>query len=283
MHHLYTAEKCLRCKIVKAFLKEKEQSFEETDFQANKEDFNNFYRANRPSIYRNPEGVEFPIYSNGKIIKQGSAEVIAYLLSEEKLGWSVTRSDLLHGMVSGLYPSLCPDGQEDYFIELVEHLAKGGLEVCLRVDGRKPELLQKLIDKNLVSKLEVNFFGSPEIYDMINKTTNGMFNQAPTGEEIAQTVEIAKSFKDSEIRLQIIPLNENGTFRYLTKDEAILAGKFIAESTNDKQLAIVVTQCIGEELVSLGLNEKIEELESSALLKYRSGLRDFLFKADIKK
>ncbi len=280
MHHLFTAPNCLRCKIVKAFLESKGQEWKETDFQADKEDFNTFYRANRPSIYRNPEGVEFPIYSDGNVVKQGSGEVIAYLLSEGKLDTCITRSDLLHGAISGLYPSLCPEGQEAHFIELLEHLAKGGLTACLRVDGRKPELLQTLIEKGLVSKLEVNFYGAPEIYAMLPE---GAELPAPTEEEIAKTVEIAKNFKESEIRLHIVPLNDNGTYRYITKQEASKAAEFISTACNDKQLEIVIAPCLGEELLAIGLNDKLEEIENPLLLKIRSGLRDFLFKADIKK
>ncbi len=283
MHHLFTAPNCLRCKIVKAYLKSKDQTWEETDFQADKDDFNTFYRTNRPSLYRNPEGVEFPMYTDGEAIKQGSGEILGYLISQNALGWSVTRSDLLHGWISGLYPSLCPDGQEDNFIELVENLSAGGLTICLRVDGRKPELAQKLIDKGLVKKLEVNFFGEPAIYDMINAATGGKFNPAPSAADVAATVEMAKKFADAECRLQIIPLNDNGEFRYLTKEEASNAAKFISEAANDKQLPFLITQCVGEELASLGLDKKLDELEGADLFKYRSACRDFLFKTDIKK
>lgn len=283
MHHLFTAPNCIRCKIVKAFLKEKDQTWDETDFQADKEEFNAFYRANRPSLYRNPEGVEFPMYTDGEAIKQGSGEIIAYLLSKGALGWSVCRSDLLHGWISGLYPSFCPADQEENFITLVEKLAAGGLTVCLRVDGRNPHIAQKLIDKGIVKKLEVNFFGDKAVYDMVNASTNNMFGPAPTDEEIAQTIEMAKKFADSAIRLQIIPLNDNGTFRHLTKEEASSAAKMIADACGDKTLPIKVSQCIGEELASLGLDKKVELLADQDLFKYRSACRDFLFKADIEK
>ena len=126
---LYTAPDCLRCKIVKGFLAEHQIAYETVDFKADAQTFNTFYRANRKAIYRNPEGVEFPLFDDGTVIKQGSGEVIAYLLSGHALEGAVTRSDLLHGWISGLYLSQCPAAAEDHFVELVQQLAKGGLTV----------------------------------------------------------------------------------------------------------------------------------------------------------
>lgn len=128
---LYTAPDCLRCKIVKGFLAERRIAYDTVDFKADAPTFNAFYRANRKAIYRNPEGVEFPLFDDGTVIKQGSGEVIAYLLSGHALEGAVTRSDLLHGWISGLYLSQCPAAEEDHFVELVQQLAKGGLTVCM--------------------------------------------------------------------------------------------------------------------------------------------------------
>ena len=148
---LYTAPDCLRCKIVKGFLAEHQIAYETVDFKADAQTFNTFYRANRKAIYRNPEGVEFPLFDDGTVIKQGSGEVIAYLLSGHALEGAVTRSDLLHGWISGLYLSQCPAAEEDHFVELVQQLAKGGLTVCIQTDGRNPALLERLIGLNALA------------------------------------------------------------------------------------------------------------------------------------
>ena len=139
---LYTAPDCIRCKIVKAFLAERNIEYGTVDFKENAQEFNTFYRTNRKAIYRNPEGVEFPLFFDGETVKQGSGEIIAYLLSGHIMEACVTRSDLLHGQISGLYPSCCPDGQEENFVTLVDRLSRGGLNVVVQSDGRKPELLK---------------------------------------------------------------------------------------------------------------------------------------------
>ena len=153
---LYTAPDCRRCKIVKGFLAEHQIAYETVDFKADAQTFNTFYRANRKAIYRNPEGVEFPLFDDGTVIKQGSGEVIAYLLSGHALEGAVTRSDLLHGWISGLYLSQCPAAEEDHFVELVQQLAKGGLTVCIQTDGRNPALLERLIGLNALAKVQLN-------------------------------------------------------------------------------------------------------------------------------
>ena len=158
---LYTAPDCIRCKIVKAFLAERGLAYDTIDFKADAQEFNTFYRTNRKAIYRNPEGVEFPLFSDGEVIKQGSGEIIAYLLSGHTLEACVTRSDMLHGKIAGLYPSQCPDGQEDNFAILVDRLAAGGLQVWLQTDGRKPELLEKLLKIKDVHVV-CNLVGGPE-------------------------------------------------------------------------------------------------------------------------
>lgn len=132
---LYTAPECIRCKIVKAFLAERDIPYATVDFKADAQEFNAFYRANRKAIYRNPEGVEFPLFNDGQVIKQGSGEIIAYLLSGHVLEACITRSDLLHGKIGGIYPSQCPDGQEENLCILVDRLGCGR-PGGLAADGR---------------------------------------------------------------------------------------------------------------------------------------------------
>ena len=197
---LYTAPDCLRCKIVKGFLAEHQIAYETVDFKADAQTFNTFYRANRKAIYRNPEGVEFPLFDDGTVIKQGSGEVIAYLLSGHALEGAVTRSDLLHGWISGLYLSQCPAAEEDHFVELVQQLAKGGLTVCIQTDGRNPALLERLIGLNALAKVQLNIPGPASVYE-------ALYGSAPTKDELAKTIELVKAFPDHEIRFLATPLS----------------------------------------------------------------------------
>jgi glutaredoxin len=60
---LFTAAGCTRCKIVKKFMHERGLDYHEKDIKtAGKEDFQTFYRKYHKSIFRGPNGIEFPIY-----------------------------------------------------------------------------------------------------------------------------------------------------------------------------------------------------------------------------
>ena len=169
--------------------------------------------TNRKAIYRNPEGVEFPLFDDGTVIKQGSGEVIAYLLSGHALEGAVTRSDLLHGWISGLYLSQCPAAEEDHFVELVQQLAKGGLTVCIQTDGRNPALLERLIGLNALAKVQLNIPGPASVYE-------ALYGSAPTKDELAKTIELVKAFPDHEIRFLATPLSGPEGARWPNRDEA---------------------------------------------------------------
>lgn len=269
---LYTAPDCLRCKIVKAFLAEKNLPYNTVDFKEQKDEFSVFYRTHRPEIYRNPEGVEFPILHDGKVIKQGSGEIIAYLLSGHELESSVTRSDLLHGWISGLYPSLCPAGQDDNYLELVRHLAGGGLRVYLQPDGRRPDLLERLLNANTISRLTMNVLGSPKLYAE-------SFGGPITNADMARSIELVKNFKGGVIRLLVSPVKrQDGSVSWLSKDEAAEAAKFIAEAAGRPGLPVVIGAVT--ELMPQGL-QGLEAFEQ--FLPYRSAVRNHLFKAEAAK
>lgn len=268
---LYTAPDCLRCRIVKAFLADKNISYESADFKEQKDVFNAFYRAQRPSIYRNPEGVEFPLFYDGEVVKQGSGEIIAYLLSGHALEGSVTRSDLLHGWISGLYPSLCPVGQEENYIELLGYLADG-LQVCIQTDGRRPEFVEKLLQTGKVSRLIFNLLGSPTLYEEA-------FGGPIEKDAIVKTVALVEGFTGAEMRLLISPIKrQDGTVSWLTKEEAAEAAQFLAESTERPTLPLLL------DAVTATMPQGLQGLEPfDQFLPYRSAVRNYQFKTDIAK
>ncbi len=270
---LYTAPSCLRCAVVKSFMAERGIGYEAFDFKADKDIFNTFYRTNRPLIYRNPEGVEFPIMAteeNGALlVKQGSGEVVAYLLSGHKLEACVTRSDLLHGWISGLYVSQCPTDQDENFITLVSHLAKSGLKVYLQTDGRRPDLLEKVLATGAVTRLVLNIYGPSEIYE-------ALFGQALEKADLAKTLELVKKHPSFQMRLVLKPLALPGGPAYLTPEQAALAAKMLAEAGGDIKLPFVVYRSDEEA-------EGLTKLEDSALFGYRSKMRNHLVATDLAK
>ncbi len=270
---VYTAPGCLRCAVVKGFMHDKNIEFGQYDFKADKEIFNTFFRANRPSIYRNPEGVEFPLFEtqeNGAtLVKQGSGEVIAYLLSGHKMEVCVTRSDLLHGWISGLYVSQCPPEQDENFITLVKYLAQGGLKVYMQSDGRRPDLLEKLIAAGTLTRVVLNILGPDSVYQAL---TGAPLDKA----DLARSIELARKQPEGQIRLLLKPLALPDGPAYLTPAQAGEAAKMVAEACGDIKLPIVISLSDEEP-------KGIDKLEESTLLSYRSKMRNHLVLTDIAK
>lgn len=270
---MYTAPDCIRCKIVKAFLNDRNIPYGTIDFKAQSEEFNTFYRTNRPKIYRNPEGVEFPLFYNGEVIRQGSGEVIAYMLSGDALknSGAVTRSDLLHGWISGLYLSCCPKDQEENFLTLVKHLAAGGLTVCMQTDGRNSALLEKILALNVITKLQLNILGDSKVYE-------ALYGAPLDKEDLAKTIALVKGFANSEIRYLASPLTVDGQVSWPTRAMALEAGKMVFDACGDHQLPITVDKVTAE--MPQGL-QGLKPVEDALMLKYRSALRENLFKAEL--
>lgn len=270
---LYTAPNCIRCKIVKGFLNERNIPYDTIDFKAQSEEFNTFYRTNRPKIYRNPEGVEFPLFYNGEVIRQGSGEVIAYMLcgDELKKAGAVTRSDLLHGWISGLYLSCCPKEQEENFLTLVKQLAAGGLTICMQTDGRNSAFLEKILALNVVTKLQLNILGDNKVYEQL-------YGTGIDKEDLAKTIELVKAHAGGEIRYLASPLDIDGAKAWPTRAMALEAGKMVFDACGDHQLAIFVDKVTAE--MPQGL-QGLKPVEDAIMLKYRSALRENLFKAEI--
>jgi len=100
---VFTATGCTRCKITKQYMEQQGIPFEELDIRAEGKDaFAEFYRANRKDIFRGEHGVEFPVFSDGKAIRQGLAVIIAYLQAGTRLDGFVGRSELSKEWVDGL-------------------------------------------------------------------------------------------------------------------------------------------------------------------------------------
>jgi hypothetical protein len=269
---LYKAPDCIRCKIVKEYLEAARIPYQAFDLAADKDIVNTFYRTNRASLYRNPEGVEFPMFHDGEngVIRQGTGVVLAYLLAGDRLDGCVSRSELLHGWISGLQASRCPDGLEEKFLELIRLLARGGLQVCLQADGRKADLLEKILAEGLVEKMLLTIPGPAALYP------DAVGGPAPSPEELGKSVNLVKAHKNHAILLRLAPLRAaDGSPYWLSPEQAGEAARMVFQSCGDMTLPFGI-QSSGE--TAPGLAPLPDNL-----LPYRSRVRAHLPKADIVK
>lgn len=264
---LYTAPDCMRCNIVKKFLADKGLEYTKIDYKEDADTFNKFYRSNRKSIYRNPEGVEFPLFQDDEVIRQGSGEVLAWLLGHGALGESVRRSNLLHGKISGLYPDRCPADQQDNFVELVQRLSAGGLNVLLETCGYEPDFLERLLKIPNVRAI-CDVIGGAEV-------TERVCGRPISQDDLAKTIALLQGRDDCEVRFLAVPIPDGEAWRWPDRKDAAEAAKMVSQASNSHTLPYCIAASEEEDLHGLA------PLTDADLLKYRSAAREFLFKADV--
>jgi pyruvate formate lyase activating enzyme len=117
---IYTATGCSRCKIAKKFMDERGILYQDLDIKAEgKEAFGQFYRTNRDAVFRDKEGIEFPVFTDGTAIRQCVGVVIAFLQAGTGLDRFIGRSELSHGWMDGIHhgANLLDSSITDYFFK----------------------------------------------------------------------------------------------------------------------------------------------------------------------
>ncbi len=274
---IFSATGCARCKITKNYMRENDISFDEFDFKADGKDaFNKFYRANRNDIFRDKDGVEFPIFTDGKVIRQGVSVVIGFLLAEDRLSGFIGRS-LLHGEwidgfnVSGGNPLFA-----DEFITVLSYLKKSGLKTELSSDGRNPQILKKVVDDGLVDRVTMNVCGPFELYPQI-------IGDKISAEDIADSIKQATRISEYQFITTIAPfIRADDMMSYLTPEEVGSTAKMIEEVTGTKKHPYKLRLSDLEKIIDDRL-KGVEPLEATAMFKYRTAARRFMVMTEIEK
>lgn len=266
---LYTGQNCNRCTILKDYLTSKCLAFTAYDFQGDGDVFSVFYRKHRAKLHRDSENrLEIPIYDDGKVVRQGVGEVLAYLLAGEELDGCVGTSWIMHGWISNINVSACPTGQEEHFLALLRLLTAGGLKVILDADGRRPELLEQVLNAGLAAKLLLNIAGPARLYPAIagGPVTPG---------DLKKSVALARAFADSVIRIPVAAhADAAGMAARITPAEAGEAAEMLLAASGDAMLPA---------FVEAGPAGALPPLTAEDMLAYRLAARKFLPKAEIRK
>ena len=262
---LFTATGCMRCKTVKAYMIGHQIAFEELDINTNGKDaFKDFYRKNRPDIFRGMDGIEFPILYTGKKIYQGIGIILAYLMAEERLDGFVTRSDLSHGWISGLNISARPLADGKDFLNLLEFLKHNGLMIQLETDGRNFLLLETALKEKWVHRLIFHLLGPAGLYEPI--TGFALFE-----DELIHSLSLLNNSIEYKIILPISYIPEgDGNGRYLSPEEAARSAELVEKATNSKKHPFFI-------------QEPVWDKNPADVFKYRTLCRRYMVLCDILK
>jgi hypothetical protein len=276
---VFTAAGCSRCKILKKFMDECAIPYQEWDIQAEgKDPFGQFYRDNRGGVYRGKEGIEFPIWTDGTVIRQGVGVIIAFLHAGARLDGFIGRSELSHGWMDGIHVSEGDPAWTGELVEVLGYIRRSGIKLQLDTDGRNAQVLERLLAEKLGDRVLMEVKGPLGLYP-------GLPGPEIDPAEVIKTIGLATRFPEYQFRTTVGPgvrkqtaLPDSGC---LTPEEVALTARLIQETTGSHRqpyvLRVLEPEGASAEQRSGG------EWTSNDLFRHRSAARKFQVQTEIEK
>jgi pyruvate-formate lyase-activating enzyme/glutaredoxin len=277
---IFTATGCSRCKIAKKFMDEHAISFQEMDIKSEgKDPFGQFYRNNRSSVYRGKEGIEFPVFTDGTVIRQGVGVIIAFLHAGKKLDSFIGRSELSHGWMDGIHGSEGDPAMTDDLVRVLAYIRKNGINLQLDTDGRNAQVLERLLAEKLGDKVLMEVKGPLSLYGR-------MLGREIDPAEVRKTMELVTRFPEYQFRTTVGPVvrkeGEPPEISYLTADEVEETAKLVQEVTGSYKQPYVL-RIFEPETASDERLKSVGKLSSNDLFRHRSAARKFQVQTEIEK
>jgi pyruvate formate lyase activating enzyme len=253
---------------------------EEVDIKSGGMDtFRKFYAANRGVIFRGEEGIEFPIYTDGTVVRQGVGVVIAYLVAGAKLDGFIGRSQLFKGWIDGLHVSGGDPSLAEELVTLLSFLKKNGLQLHLDTNGENASVLQRLLDEGLGDRVIMEVKGPLALYGK-------MLGKEIAPGEIEKTIALLPKFPEYEFRTTVAPVirqeGKKPEISYLTPEEIGETAKLIEETTGSHQQPYLL-RLFEPGAGSDEQMKAVEKLPYNAMFKYRTAARKHLKRTEIEK
>ena len=277
---LYTATGCVRCKMVRQLLEKRGLSYRDHDaLGEGKQPFRSFFQANRQAIFRGAEGVEFPIYYDGDVIRQGLPAVIAHLVAGPSLNGFFTHGRKHGQWIDGIHVSGGDPAYGEEFREVLTYLKNQGFKIQIDTNGLNADLLASVIEHKLADCIIMEVKGPLDLYGLI-------LQQPVDPAEIEKSIILVSKYGEHRFITTIAPIvrqtGDPPQISYITPEEVADAAKLIKTATgNNRQpygLRFFDPKNADDERLRTW-----EALPQSALFKYRTQARKHQFKTEILK
>jgi len=275
---IYSAKGCLRCKIVKQFLNDSGQTYQDVDaLGEGSKSFRKFYQNNREKIYRGLDGVEFPIYSDGETVRQGLPTVLAHLISGPALN-GFFKHGLLHGQwVDGIHISGGDPAQGEEFLNVLSYLKQQRLKLQIDTNGVNAPLLEQVLEQNLADRVIMEVKGPFNLYE-------ALLGQPVDPQEIKKSIARVSQCDDYYFYSIIAPIiREKGDlepFSYITPQELAEAARLIKEATGDNRQPYRL-RAFDPRTADDPRLRGCEALAKNELFRYRTMARKHQFKTEL--
>ncbi|NNK55878.1 MAG: hypothetical protein HKP44_01035 [Desulfofustis sp.] len=274
---IYSATGCARCNVTKKYMGENSIEYEEFDFKAEgKEAFSKFYRENRSEIFRDKDGVEFPVFTDGKVIRQGVSVVIGYLVAGDDLQGFIGRSELHGEWLDGINISGGDPAKTDQLVQVISYIKQSGLKIQAVTIGKNSDVLEALLQKGLVDRLIMDVKGPAELYlDLTGSPVDE--------DDLKRSIKLTSTAPEHSFITTIAPVSRSeGTIEYLSPEEIAETAQLIEEASGSKKNCYTLCpfdpKTSGDERFS-----SLEPLPASAFFKYRSAARRYQVMTEIEK
>lgn len=267
-YEIYTASGCARCGITKKYMQANDIDYKEFDIKSDGKDaFAKFYRANRKKIFRDENGVEFPVFSDGTEIRQGVSIILGYLLADNRLNGFIGRSRLHGEWLDGINASGGYPKEAEHLYTVLSHLKKNGLKIELFSDGRNPDVLEHILNNSLADRLAMEISRIPE----------------KGSQDLAQSLASGAKFDDYSFYTPISPkVDADGNIGFMTPEQVADIAQFIETATGSKKHPFVLKPWQPSEETDPALKQ-FESLPDSAMFKYRTMARRYMVMTEIEK
>ena len=277
---LYSATGCVRCKIARQFLNERGLTFQDYDaLGEGKQAFRSFYQENRQSIYRGPEGVEFPIFCDGEVIRQGLPAVVAHLIGGPALNGFFKPGNLHGQWLDGIHISDGAPSSGEKLLEVFAYLKKQNFNIRIDTNGLNADLLASILEHSLVDRVVMEVKGPPELYSLI-------LNQAVDPAEIQKSIALVSKCSDYLFFTTIAPVTWQGgdptQISYITPAEVAQTAALIQKAAGDNRQPYGL-RLFDPESAQCQKVRPLDSLSQNSLFKYRSEARKYQFKTEIMK
>jgi pyruvate formate lyase activating enzyme len=275
---IYSAKGCLRCKIVKQFLNDKGRTYQDYDaLGEGRKFFRTFYQNNREKIYRGPEGIEFPIFNENGLVRQGLLMVLAHLIAGPALN-GFFKQGLLHGpWVDGIHISGGDPTQGEKLLDVLTLLKKQLLKLQIDANGVNAPLLEQVLERDLADRVIMEVKGPLELY-------NSLLQQPVDPEEIKRSIARVSQCNDYYFYTTIAPIirgkGDLGQPSYITPREIAAAALLIKEAAGDSRQPYRL-RAFNPATADDPRLQGYEVLAKNELFKYRTMARKHQFKTEL--
>ena len=277
---LFSATGCVRCKVIRQFMEQRGLAFQDHDaLGEGREAFKVFYQENRPKIHRGPDGIEFPVYSDGDVIRQGLAPVLGHLAGGPALK-GFFKPGVLHGeWVDGIDLSGGNPASGEQLLDVLQYLKKQGFKLQMETSGLNATLLKGILERSLAARVVMFVKGPLSLYGSI-------LQRAVDPEEIRKSIALVATCSDYRFVTTVEPIVREGgdpaKISYITPEEVAEAAHLIQSVTGDTRQPYFLRLFDPKHADDARL-KAFEALAPNAIFSYRTQARRYQVKTEILK